>query len=39
MNGLLPSPSDRILCSDKIRQGYVRKRTLKPAGCFFGDTW
>jgi len=25
----------RILCINKTRQGYARKRTLKPAGYFF----
>ena len=24
-----------ILAGNKTRQGYARKRTLKPAGCFF----
>jgi len=30
-----PGRSERILASNKTRQGYARKRILKPAGYFF----
>jgi hypothetical protein len=32
---LFSVPAERTIEANKTRQGYARKRTLKPAGCIF----